>query len=62
MLKIAEIVEVSGTRFAVSTQLTYLSRDRGLDAAKTSNVVRRVSELRVGDEFTFPGETRTGTQ
>jgi MscS family membrane protein len=34
ILKIAEIVESSGTRFAAPTQLTYLSSDRGIDAEK----------------------------
>ena len=62
ILKIAEIVESSGTRFAGPTQLAYLSRDRGVDAAKTNNIVHRVSELRANGEFTFPGETRTGTE
>ncbi len=62
ILKIAEIVESSGTRFAAPTQLAYLSRDRGVDAAKAKNVVRRVSELRAEGEFTLPGETRTGTE
>jgi MscS family membrane protein len=34
ILKIAEIVEAAGTRFAAPTQLTYLSTDTGLDAEK----------------------------
>jgi MscS family membrane protein len=38
ILKIAEIVEAAGTRFAAPTQLTYLSTDTGLDAEK-ANVV-----------------------
>jgi MscS family membrane protein len=39
MLKIAEIVEASGTRFAVPTQLTYLSSDPGVDAEKANEIV-----------------------
>jgi MscS family membrane protein len=62
ILKIAEIVEASGTRFAAPTQLAYLSRDTGLDAQKTNNAVRRVTELRASDLFRFPGEGRTGTE
>jgi MscS family membrane protein len=62
ILKIAEIVEASGTRFAAPTQITYLSRDAGLDTEKTSNAVRRATELRSSDTFRFPGETRTGTE
>jgi MscS family membrane protein len=62
ILKIAEIVEASGTRFAAPTQLTYLSRDAGLDAEKTNNAVRHATELRASDIFRFPGEARTGTK
>jgi len=40
MLKIAEIVEASGTRFAAPTQLTYLSSDPGVDAEKANEIVR----------------------
>jgi MscS family membrane protein len=38
ILKIAEIVESSGTRFAAPTQLTYLSTDRGIGAEKVNSV------------------------
>ena len=40
MLKIAEIVEASGTRFAAPTQLTYLSSDPGIDAEQSNEIVR----------------------
>ena len=62
ILKIAEIVEASGTRFAAPTQLAYLCRDTGVDAQKASDVVRHVTELRASDAFKFPGEVRTGTE
>jgi MscS family membrane protein len=61
ILKIAEIVEASGARFAAPTQLTYLSRDAGVDAEKADDIVRRVTELRAKELFRFPGEARTGT-
>jgi MscS family membrane protein len=61
ILKIAEIVEASGTRFAAPTQLTYFSRDKGVDAGKVNDVVGRVTELRARDVFKFPGE-QTGTE
>jgi len=61
ILKIAEIVKASGTRFAAPTQLAYMSRDTGVDAEKTNDVVRRMTELRASDTFRFPGEARTGT-
>jgi MscS family membrane protein len=62
ILMIPEIVETAGTRFAAPTQLTYLSRDAGVDGEKTNDIVRRVTELRASDSFRFPGESRTGTK
>jgi MscS family membrane protein len=56
ILKIAEIVEAAGTRFAGPTQLTYLSRDLGLNDEKGDDIVRHVTELRANDAFQFPGE------
>jgi MscS family membrane protein len=62
ILKIAEIVEASGTRFAAPTQLTYLSRDKGIAAEKAQDIVGRVTELRARDVVKFPGEAQTGTE
>ncbi len=62
ILKIAEIVEASGTRFAAPTQLAYLSKDKGVDAEKATDLVRRVTDPRPSDVFRFPGEARTGTE
>jgi MscS family membrane protein len=62
ILKIAEIVEAAGTRFAAPTQLTYLAGDQAVDSEKANGVVRRVTELRAGETFRAPGETRTGTE
>jgi MscS family membrane protein len=56
ILKIAEIVEAAGTRFAAPTQLTYLSRDAGVDTEKGKDIVRHMTELRASDAFLFPGE------
>jgi MscS family membrane protein len=61
ILKIAEIVEAAGTRLAAPTQLTYLSGDAGIDADKANDGVRRVTELRPGESFRFPGDSRSGT-
>jgi MscS family membrane protein len=55
ILKLAEIVEAAGTRFAAPTRLTYLSRDAGLDEEKGNDIVRHVTELRASDAFRFPG-------
>jgi MscS family membrane protein len=62
ILKIAEIVEASGTRFAAPTQLTYFSGDKGVGAQKTDDTVRSMTDLRTNDVFRFPGEARTGTE
>ena len=57
ILKIAEIVEASGTRFAAPTQLAYLLIDKGVDTEKANDIARRVTELRASDSFRFPGES-----
>ena len=44
ILKTAEIVAVSGTRFAAPTQLTYLSHDSGIDTKGSNDGARRVAE------------------
>jgi hypothetical protein len=60
ILKIAEIVEASGTQFAAPTQLAYVSRDKGVDAQRASDIERPVTDARGGDVVRFPGEARTG--
>jgi MscS family membrane protein len=62
ILKIAEIVEASGTQFAAPTQLAYLSRDKGVDAGRADDIGRRGAEPRASDIFKFLGEARTGTE
>jgi MscS family membrane protein len=62
LLKIVEIADASGVGFAPPTQLTYLSRDRGVDTEKANDIVRHVTELRAKDGFRFPGEARTGSE
>ncbi len=54
ILKIAEIVEAAGTRLAAPTQLTYLSRDAGVDAERADDIVPYVTELRASDESQLP--------
>ena len=61
-LKIAEIVEAAGTRFAAPTRLTYVATNAGVDAEKASGIVRSVTELRASNAFRFPGEARTGME
>ena len=62
ILKVAEIVEASGTQFAGPTQLTYLAGGAGVDAEKANGVVRGATGLPASDGFGFPGEARTGTK
>jgi MscS family membrane protein len=62
ILKIAEIVEAAGTAFAAPTRLTYVSAAGGVDAEKTNEIVRGVTDLRAGNVFRFPGETPTTTK
>ena len=61
ILKIAEIVEASGTRFAGPTQLAYLSRDKGVPAAKANQRMDGDTERRVNEVVRF-SEARTGTE
>jgi MscS family membrane protein len=62
ILKVAEIVEAAGTRFAGPTQLTYLAGDMAVDPETANAVVRRVTDLQAGDAFRSPGEGSTGTK
>jgi MscS family membrane protein len=55
ILRIAEIVEASGTGFAAPTQLAYLSRDKGIDEEKANDIVRRVTESQANDVLRFRG-------
>jgi hypothetical protein len=62
ILKIAGIVEAAGTGFAAPTRLTYQSKDPGVDADRTSDIVRQVTELRANNAFRLPGEVQTATK
>jgi len=62
ILKIAEIVEASGTQFAAPTQLAYLSRDKGIGVQKAADIAPRTLERRASDVFRFPGDSPTGTE
>ncbi|MBV8553367.1 MAG: mechanosensitive ion channel [Acidobacteriaceae bacterium] len=58
ILKIAEIVAASGTRFAAPTQLTYISEDTGVDTEKPKDIARSMTEFRTGDSQAGPERTR----
>jgi len=61
LLKIAEIVEASGTRLAAPTQLAYLSPDKGIEGEKLSDFARSSPQLGAKDVFPFPKKTQSGT-
>ena len=61
LLKIAEIVEASGTRLAAPTQLAYLSPDQGVEKEKPSDFLRSAPERGAKDVFPFPKKTQSGT-
>lgn len=62
ILKIAEIVEAAGTRFAAPTRLTYLSSDASVDPEKANAILRNVTGSRASEASRFPGGTRSGTK
>ena len=61
ILKIAGIVEAAGTGFAAHTQLTYQTKDPGLDPEKANDILRHVTELRASEALQLSGQARTGT-
>jgi MscS family membrane protein len=61
LLKIAEIVEAAGTRFAAPTRLTYQSIDPGVGTDKKNGMVRQVTELPADTAFQLPAKVHTAT-
>lgn len=61
LLKIAEIVEASGTKLAAPTQLAYLSPDKGVEQEKPGDFTRNAPDLGAKDVFPFPKKTQSGT-
>jgi MscS family membrane protein len=62
IMKIADIVEASGTRLAGPTQLTYQSSDADIKAKNAIGTMHRVTEHRASELFRSPDENRTGTK
>lgn len=54
LLRIVDIIEKSGTAFAFPSHTAYVTRDRGLDAAKTQAAVAQVQQWRAQKELPFP--------
>lgn len=53
-LRLADIVEASGTSFAFPSSVTYLARDPGVDAEKTDKAENAVEAWRNNDRLPFP--------
>jgi MscS family membrane protein len=54
LLRILEVMEDSGGRFALPSQTLYLSRDSGAEEEKIESAVKKISELRDGKKLPFP--------
>jgi MscS family membrane protein len=54
LLRIMDIVENSGTRFALPSQTLYMGRDPGLDQEKTATIAHEVEQWRQNSELPFP--------
>jgi MscS family membrane protein len=54
LLRIMEIIEASGSRFALPSQMTYATKDNGLDAAKSQEAMATVRLWREKGELPFP--------
>jgi MscS family membrane protein len=54
LLRIVDVMEDSGGRFALPSQTLYLSRDSGAEEEKIESAVKKISELRDGKKLPFP--------
>jgi MscS family membrane protein len=54
LLRIIDIVEASGSGFALPSQTTYLAGDAGLDAAKSRKAIETVRQWREQGKLPFP--------
>jgi MscS family membrane protein len=54
LLRIMDIVEVSGSAFAFPSQTTYLAGDVGLDPAKSQKAIETVHQWREQGKLPFP--------
>ena len=54
LLRVGEIVEKSGTSFAVPSRTLYLGRDKGLDAERSAAAMQEVESWRRSTRLPFP--------
>jgi MscS family membrane protein len=54
LLRIMDIIEASGSGFALPSRMTYAAKDNGLDAAKSQEAMETVRQWREKGELPFP--------
>jgi MscS family membrane protein len=54
LLRLMDIIEASGSGFALPSQMTYATKDNGLDAAKSQEAMATVRRWREKGELPFP--------
>ena len=54
LLRMLDLVEESGTGFALPSQTLYLGRDAGVQKEKAEGAVKKIDELRDGKQLPFP--------
>jgi MscS family membrane protein len=54
LLRMLDLVEESGSGFALPSQTLYISRDAGLEKDKAESAANKVAELRDGKQLPFP--------
>ena len=54
LLRMLDLVEESGTGFALPSQTLYIGRDAGVQKGKAETAVRKIDELRDGKQLPFP--------
>lgn len=54
LLRMMDVMEDSGSGLALPSQTLYLSRDAGVEKQKAENAVKKISELRDGQQLPFP--------
>jgi len=58
LLRMMDVVENSGSGFALPSQTLYLGRDSGLEKEKAETAVKKVSELRESKKLPFPDHSQ----
>lgn len=54
LLRMMDVMEDSGSGLALPSQTLYLSRDAGVEKQKAENAVKKIVELREGQQLPFP--------